>query len=294
MSVIILIPHKNSVNKLCRLLDSIPEEISVLVVDDDSETATLERLKGIFSTSYRNVKLIRNMSSERNAGTARNVAIKNCPIDTEWVIFADADDEFNEGAFRRLVSYLGHNKSDDVVFFNCVARKEHSKEEGSRCDSYRKLISCWPSNKRSIAFEWPVPWGKAIRIDRVIRPNGLEFASRSAGNDMEFSAKLALTHSVVNVFSEDVYICYESQNSLTATLTPQKALDRLKANINCNRLYYSDGVEFIRYNYALTFFLKAFPLIVRKREFSLFRDEVKNLFIAFRMNFSAKSRSVKK
>ena len=289
MSIVILIPHKNSVDKLCRLLDSIPAEINVLVVDDDSETEILERLKGIFSTNYKNVKLIRNMSSERNAGTARNVAIKNCPIDTEWVIFADADDEFNEGALRRLVTYLGHNESDDVVFFNCVARKEHSNEEGSRCDSYRKLISCWPSNRRSIAFEWPVPWGKAIRIDRVIKPNGLEFASRLAGNDMEFSAKLALTRPIINVFPEDVYICYESKNSLTATLTPEKALDRLKANSNRNRLYYAAGVDFVRYNYGLTFFLKAISLIVSNRDFSAFRGEFKNLFIAFRMNLIFKS-----
>ena len=289
MSIVILIPHKNSVNKLCRLLDSIPEEINVLVVDDDSETAILERLKGIFSTNYKNVKLIRNMSSERNAGTARNVAIKNCPIDTEWVIFADADDEFNEGALRRLVTYLGHNESDDVVFFNCVARKEHSKEEGRRCDSYRKLISCWPSSGRFIAFEWPVPWGKAIRIDRVIRPNGLEFASRLAGNDMEFSAKLALIRPIINVFPEEVYICYESKNSLTATLTPEKALDRLKANSNRNRLYYAAGVDFVRYNYGLTFFLKAISLIVSNRDFSAFRGEFKNLFIAFRMNLIFKS-----
>ena len=289
MSIVILIPHKNSVDKLCRLLDSIPAEINVLVVDDDSETEILERLKGIFSTNYKNVKLIRNMSSERNAGTARNVAIKNCPIDTEWVIFADADDEFNEGALRRLVSYLGHNKSDDVVFFNCMARKEHSKEEGRRCDSYRKLISCWPSSRHSIAFEWPVPWGKAIRIDRVIRPNGLEFASRLAGNDMEFSAKLALIRPIINVFPEEVYICYESKNSLTATLTPEKALDRLKANSNRNRLYYAAGVDFVRYNYGLTFFLKAIPLIVSNRDFSAFRGEFKNLFIAFRMNLIFKS-----
>jgi cellulose synthase/poly-beta-1,6-N-acetylglucosamine synthase-like glycosyltransferase len=293
MNISILVPHKNSLTKVCRLLESISSDIPVVLVDDYSDNEVFEELNEVVTEKYSNVKLIRNSSLERNAGTARNVAMKNCPIDTEWVIFADADDKFNKVALNRLVSYLGNNESDDVVFFNCLARKEHSKEESDRCDKYRGLISSWPSSRRSIAFKWPVPWGKAIRIDRVIRPNALEFASRFAGNDMEFSAKLALTHSVINIFSENVYVCYESQNSLTATLTPQKALDRLKANINCNRLYYSGGIEFIRYNYALTFFLKAFPLIVRRKEFFLFKDELKNLFIAFRMNFLVKSGSSK-
>ena len=288
MKISILIPHKNSLSKVCRLLESISNEISVILVDDYSDNDVFERLEEVVSDKYENVMLIKNDSIERNAGTARNVAIKNCPIDTEWVIFADADDEFNEGAFRRLVSYLGHNKSDDVVFFNCVARKEYSKEEGSRCDSYRKLISCWPSNRRSIAFEWPVPWGKAIRIDRVIKPNGLEFASRLAGNDMEFSAKLALTRSVISVFPEDVYICYESENSLTATLTSEKALDRLKANTNRNRLYYIGGVDFVRYNYGLTHFLKAIPIIIGKRDFYAFKGAVSNFFISLRMNYIVK------
>ena len=291
MNISILVPHKNSLTKVCRLLESISSKIPVVLVDDYSDNEIFEKLDEVVSDRYENVTLIQNNSPEKNAGTARNVAIRNCPIDTEWVIFADADDEFNESALRRLVSCLENNESDDVVFFNCVARKEHSKEEGSRCDNYRKLISCWPSNRCSIAFEWPVPWGKAIRIDRVIRPNGLEFASRLASNDIEFSAKLALTYPVINVFPENVYICYESETSLTATLTTQKALDRLKANINRNRLYYTGGVDFVHYNYALTYFIKSIPSIIINKDFSVLKAALINLFSAFRGNLGFKLRS---
>jgi len=291
MDISILVPHKNSLSKVCRLLRSIPNDIPVVLVDDDSEDNVFEELNRIVSEEYTNAKLIKNNSLERNAGTARNVAIENCSADTEWVIFADADDEFIKGALCRLVDHLRYNESGDVVFFNSLARKENGVGKSNRCDRYRKLVACWPSSSGIIAFEWPVPWGKAIRINRVIRSNCLEFSSRVASNDMEFSAKLALTSPTINVFLEDVYICYESESSLTATLTPQKSLDRLKATINRNRLYSINNIDFVRYNYALTYLFKAIPLIIKKREFSVVGDEIRNLFIALRVNLIIRLRA---
>lgn len=284
MSVSILIPHKDSVDKLCRLLDSIPEQVSIVVVDDDSDRANLGRLRTICATKYSNVKLLRNLSSERNAGTARNVAIDNCPAGTTWVIFADADDEFKLDALRRLVNYLKSSASFDIVFFNCVARKEGSDEGSERCDIYSALIKSWPDSKHFIAFCWPVPWGRAIKFNEVIRANNLRFSSRVASNDIEFSAKLALTRPEMTVFSEDVYICSESDSSLTATLTREKALDRLKANISRNRLYHMNQVDTVHYNYCGKFLLKAMPLIFKRRELFIFWAAAKNIYIAFRMN----------
>ena len=285
MSVSILIPHKDSVVKLCRLLNSIPEKVNVVVVDDDSDIANLNRLKSICATKYSNVKLVSNMSPERNAGTARNVAIDNCPPETNWVIFADADDEFKIDALQGLIDHLQESVSSDVVFFNCVAKIEGCEENSKRCNGYRALIESWPDSKHLIAFCWPVPWGRAIKFNEVIRANNLRFSSRIASNDLEFSAKVALTQPDITVFPEDVYICYESNNSLTATLTPEKALDRLKANISRNRLYHMHQIDVVHYNYCGKFLLKAIPLILKRREYFVFWDSIKNFLISLHMNF---------
>jgi len=189
---------------------------------------------------------------------------------------------------ERLIVCLESSELSDVVFFNCIAKKEICGETSERCNHYRALIESWPASKQSIAFFWPVPWGKAIKLNEVILTNNLKFSSRIAGNDMEFSAKVALARPKISVFSEDVYVCYESVGSLTGTLSAEKALDRLKANINRNRLYYSNNVDFVHYNYCGRFFLKAMPSIVQKREFSVVWDAIKNFFISLRMNFLSK------
>jgi hypothetical protein len=74
-------------------------------------------------------------------------------------------------------------------------------------------------------------------------------------------------------------------------LTPEKALDRLKANSNRNRLYYAAGVDFVRYNYGLTHFLKAIPIIIGTRDFYAFKGVVSNFFISLRMNYIVKLRA---
>lgn len=284
MSITVLIPHKNCSNKLFRLLDSIPDNLNVVVVDDNSEAEVYSLLEEKIASCYFNVTLLKNSSNNSNAGTARNVAIDNCPASTRWVIFADADDVFVKSALQRLEARLRYLESSDLVFFNCSAKKEGSDEKSKRCDQYRHLIETWPDSKSSIPYRWPVPWGKAIKLHEVINAHGIRFSSRKAGNDLEFSAKLAIACKNVSIFAEDVYVCHESDVSLTATLDQSKALDRLKANISSNQIFYSHKIEFVHYNYLVRFFIKALPLILKKRELSVIVDAINNFYIAFRMN----------
>jgi glycosyltransferase involved in cell wall biosynthesis len=284
MLITILVPHKNSPQKLYRLLDSIPECVKVIVVDDDSGATVVNELNKKIYLNYPNVQLFENTYAEKNAGTARNVAIENCPPETQWVIFADADDEFETPALKRLIIQLNNIDNSDVVFFNCVAKREEDGGNGKRCDHYRALINAWPENRAIIPFSWPVPWGRAINFQKIIKAYGLKFSSRLAGNDIEFSAKLALTYPVTSIFPEDIYICYESSDSLTANLDAEKALSRLEANINRNMLYYEKGVDIVHYNYALRFFLKATPLIIKYKLFSIVVRELKSIAISLRKN----------
>lgn len=284
MSITVIVPHKNCSEKAFRLLDSIPSDVSVVIVDDNSNEDHFRRLnKGVFH-NYKNVTIIKNTSSESNAGTARNLGIENCPKGTEWVIFADSDDKFLIDAFIRLQETLAEDKKSEIIFFDCIAEKDLDGSPSCRCDNYRKLILQWPETKSYITASWPVPWGKAIRYKVITDHRELRFGSRVAGNDIEFSARLAALKPKVAVFVEPVYICYESSSSLTATLTQRKALDRLKANINCNIIFFDNRIVKPHYNYCLKFFMVSLLLIIKEREFGVFWDFAVNFVKATRAN----------
>jgi glycosyltransferase involved in cell wall biosynthesis len=258
--------------------------VSVVVVDDGSALANVNILQKEVCPRFPNVLLKHNKTKVFNAGVARNIALDNLPLGTKWVIFADADDEFIKPTFKKLIDQLKLDPSADLLFFNCLAKHESKQLESKRCDSYRKLIQSWPHSEPYIAYRWPVPWGKAIKVDKLLKESNIRFGSRLASNDMEFSTKLALATSRIDVFTEDTYICLESSGSLTATLTAPKALDRLKAHLSCNRMHHENNIDFVHYSYGIKFFLKAFPLIIKRCDFRVVVSFLKNIFLALRMN----------
>lgn len=288
MSIVIVVPHKDCPEKAHRLLMSIPTDVKVIVVDDNSNHSNYKKLADFISRGFQNAILINNTSTESNAGTARNIGMDYCSCDSEWIIFADSDDEFRTEEFNQLRDFLREERLADVVFFDCLAKREIDGSKSDRCVTYKRLISSWPETKNIIAACWPVPWGKAIRSKVILDRSGPRFESRCAGNDMEFSARLATLKPKVSIFPKEVYICYESDTSLTSTLTPEKALDRLKANINCNELFMSSKVRKPHLNYGLRFFLISLPLIIKKREFSMFIMFSRNFLKVFIANIRSR------
>ena len=110
----IIIPHYNIPDLLMRCLKSIPirEDIQVIVVDDCSPNAetyklTYPELSRPFLEYYSTVK-------GGSAGRARNVGLDHAR--GKWILFADADDFFENGFMSTLNSYL--NSEADVVIFD--------------------------------------------------------------------------------------------------------------------------------------------------------------------------------
>lgn len=281
MSLAVLIPHKNSVDKLRRLLETVPEDCQVIVVDDNSYADQKRTLQHMVETDFSHVQLLHNTGSEHNAGVARNLALDHC--DADWIVFADADDKFDEAAFAELKQYLGDSEAE-VVLFGCKALHEESQAPSDRCNTYQRLIREWPANRETICYRWMVPWGKAIRKKEVIDANDLRFASRIASNDVEFSADLALVCRSPEVFDRTVYICFESTTSLTASINPVKAVDRLEAAINRSYKFFKRRAP-VYYNYNFGFFRTALPLLMKQKRFALCLRYAGSVGISLLMNF---------
>lgn len=282
----VLVPHKNQPKKLTRLLESIPTEVNVIVVDDNSASHYFDACKQVIDNRFRNVTLLRNDTGINNAGVARNLALAHA--NAEWIIFADSDDKFYTKNLLQLIEFIKHSDAD-LVFFDVNAIKESDGSQSNRANTYSGLIEKWPFNRNTIAYQWVVPWGKAIKKRDLIDLNDLKFASRSVSNDVEFSTDLAVASKKIDVFKQTVYCCFESSTSLTGTLTADKARVRLQAASKRNDTLLKNRVP-IHYNYNVQFFLKSLPLVFKEFDFRTVSVFLKNLYVAFVGNYIIKAR----
>lgn len=120
----IIIPHYNSYKKLERLLKSIPLDnlkVEVIVVDDNSKD---EEIYKNLQLEFKNVIFLKNKSSNKGAGGARNEGLKIAS--GKWLLFADADDYFESGAFKKVFSNI--DKKEDIIYFKPTSVYEKTKK----------------------------------------------------------------------------------------------------------------------------------------------------------------------
>jgi glycosyltransferase involved in cell wall biosynthesis len=231
----IIVPHRNTPQKLKRLLLSIPRlpDIQVIVVDDNSD---IKLRADTLSADFSWILFEENPGPGYNAGAARNVGLG--VANAEWLLFADADDYFVDHGIESVLSAINSiSDRTDIIFFDVTSMNESSCNVGFRHKVCSGRLSkfCADGNEIPLRFHWPQPWGKALRKN-LLMAHQVRFDSVLAGNDVLFSLISGYHAREIRVVTEVVYCVTESENSLTAKLTPERALARLdvltRATIN--------------------------------------------------------------
>ncbi|WP_299017521.1 glycosyltransferase family 2 protein [uncultured Polaribacter sp.] len=218
----IIIPHFNSKIELKKMLSSIPNEayIEVLVIDDNSNF-------DIFSlkTEFTHVSFFRLPKHLKGAGAARNLGLKN--YTGNFLMFADSDDFFIDGAFDTIKHYLDLNY--DMVYFTPTSFNFQNNKIGNRHKSYSLLIEEFLKNKnKEILYKFYVPWSKLI-ARRVQEKYSLKFDEVIASNDVNFSLKSIFYSTSVFCTTENIYCVTESDNSLTKQVSEEVLDSRFEA-----------------------------------------------------------------
>lgn len=267
-SLSIVVPHKDSLEKLERLLRSIPAEagVEVVVVDDNSTAGQkAERL----AETFPRVTFLENHSGEYNAGQARNIGLGR--VTGEWVFFADADDFFVAGAFPVIDECLESAREDtDMVFFNVTSINEETGEETGRHGFMARLFSKEDEivRENTARYDWTQPWGKAIRA-RMIREKGIAFDSVLVSNDVIFSQKCGHHARAVELDSRGVYCITEGSGTLSATTTEDKALIRLKVRIRSGQNMMQWGADW-PFSWGAKWFFASRPWKLTPRKLSIY------------------------
>lgn len=212
----IIVPYYNAANTLKRLMDSIPgdPDIEVIVVDDKS-TEDPEGFHFIKDHEKCDNRIyVSNTGKEKGCGAARNIGLKSAR--GRWVIFADADDFFLDGAFAEFRKYA--DSEADVIFFPPTSLKRDNSGPGTRHLSYEKvvrdyLISPTSENERKVRYKYYPAWSKMFRRS-LLEINRIFFEEIPICEDMLFSAKTGLTAGKIECSSKPVYCVTESKTHL--------------------------------------------------------------------------------
>lgn len=224
----VIIPHRNSLNLLKNAVKSIPDrdDIQTIVIDNSPSELNFDFLQ----KNKTNFTLLFS-DPTAGAGHARNVGLKDAR--GKWILFLDADDFYNPGAFDHFDKYV--NSEYDIIYFSTTSVFTDTKEKAERNIIYTKLISDFKNGKKGaddkLRYRFVSPWSKLIRR-QLIEKNRIEFDEIPASNDLMFSIKSGHFAKKIWADSFPAYCVTINKGSLTRTINRTNSRSRYKAYIS--------------------------------------------------------------
>ena len=276
----VVIPHYNDVFRLERLLNSIcyiDNKIEVIVVDD----ASLDEKELISLQDKWNKVTFLSTGENKGAGAARNIGLEHAH--GEFLLFADADDEFLPNAFYILDKKV--NDSDDITYFLANAWQEESNRPSVRADSFNKLCNDYietPNQDKLLNLKLGhcVPWAKVYKMD-FIKKTKIKFDETLVSNDVYFNVINAVLAKKIAVYPDVIYKVYRLADSLTSTTTPERLIQRVEVSAKtADKLFElgfpkrrsASGYVLESVNYGIPTFFKVLHIAINsKLKLNLFR-----------------------
>ncbi|MGV2874165.1 glycosyltransferase family 2 protein [Colwellia sp. E150_009] len=224
----VIIPHYQDVLSLHKLLDTIPErsDIEIIVVDDKSSLPESQTKELKSRCIY-----LENNTTVKSAGTCRNIGVTKATGD--WLVFADSDDLFPEGAFTKFDAF--NSGEFDIVYFEVTSLNSSTQTVSDRHFEINELINNYNINKdEAIIYSHVVPWGKLISRVLICKHN-IKFDEVIASNDVMFSLKAATKAIKIKVTDQLGYIVVRREGSLTKVKSVANMKSRLGVILERNK-----------------------------------------------------------
>lgn len=214
----IIIPHKNIPKLLDRCLNSIPirDDVQIIVVDDNSDPEKVDFTE--FPGLDRPNTEVYFTKESKGAGFARNIGLGKAK--GKWLIFADADDFFNECLNRLLDDYK--DADADLIYFQTNSVDNNTLvEKNSRGVYYNYWIKKSVEKgeiENNIRYRIHPPWGKFFS-HKLIKEHKIKFDEVITSNDVMFSTKTGHYAKKILLDLNFMYCSTFRQNSLEYTNT---------------------------------------------------------------------------
>ena len=231
----IIIPHKDTPTLLRRCIASIPnrQDIQTIVVDDHTEN---EKAVREVQEMFPAVTFIYK-DKQVGAGFSRNTGLEKA--EGEWIIFADADDYYDDN-FWVFLDSIELDASADIIYFKSRSIDLDTGKESNRADYYNGLVDRflrheWRSEER-ILLSYDVPWGKIMR-NAVIQENTVRFPQMTVGEDTVFSVTLATKVRHVKAYNQVMYVVTSHLGSLTTLDSLEMNRERFMSSLMVNKIW---------------------------------------------------------
>ena len=252
----VVIPHKNSFNLLERCISSIPkaDNIQIIIVDDNSDSDIKNSVDMSFLERYKNLLFV-STEEGLGAGYARNMGLRYA--EGKWLLFADADDFFVDGAWDLLAKYV--DSGYDIVYFGIVSVDSKTLKKVNRSQTYNCLVeNCDNVNQTKIdllRLRHDVPWGKMIRRNLVVE-NAIHFDETRYCNDTMFSTMTGLAAKSIYADKTPFYCVTYRDGSLITYRSLQSDIIRYEVILRKNQLLRDQGYS--QYQLSLSYYMRKF------------------------------------
>ena len=218
--VSVIIPAYNSLSHLERCINSILcqsyKNIEIVVIDDGSTDGTSEFVKAKYSNKI-------NLHRQKNSGVsvARNFGI--AVSDGEYIIFADADDEFEKDAIRKAVECIERHEVD-VLRFSYKEKYANIVKKVDMKDVSEKSIVFDNAENMQLAidlFFGEKAYMKCLVMTLMIKRSLLNAKTIAFDpklymmEDVVFYADLIKAGAKFYFLNEPLYIYYQNENSVS-------------------------------------------------------------------------------
>lgn len=268
----IIIPHKNIPHLLTRCLRSIPErdDLQIIIVDDNSDTNIVD-FSSFPGLNKPNTEVYFTKDG-KGAGYARNIGISYAK--GKWLIFADADDFFNECINEAMNKYI--NSKADIIFFQSdTVNSDTGIKIKSRGNHYNNWLQ--KSIKKNtildeVRFKINPPWGKFFS-NELVNKNNIRFDEVITANDVMFSTKCGYNAKSIIIDLSIIYCSTIRIGSLD--LTHNELFINSRFNVALRHFKYLKSVNKEKYH------MNIFSLIYMMRKQDNQTAFKKNVVIAF-------------
>lgn len=232
----IIIPHYNIPALLERCVNSIPvrDDVQIIVVDDCSPCK--EDLNRVIENLRKDREIeFYTTPQGGSAGRARNIGLDHAR--GKWLIFADADDFFDDDFESILDENISNN--NDVLYLKCrsVQSDDISKPSGRIIDDEKHFDKFrYEDNARYYRLEHQVPWGIIIKRSLVI-DNRIRFDETRYANDAMFAVSVGCFAQHIDLINRNFYVVTERENALCSNFfqKPGEALIRAKVALRVRK-----------------------------------------------------------
>lgn len=238
----IIIPHKNIPKLLQRCLASIPrrEDIQIIVVDDNSNTEVVDSLT-FLGLNQSNTEIYFTKEG-KGAGYVRNIGLQK--VKGKWIVFADADDYFND-CFNDVMDKYSDFDSDIIYFQSNSVDSNSLQPVKSRGEIYNQWLE-EAHNKNiiteEIRYHINPPWAKFFSRE-FISANNIFFDEVMTGNDVLFSTKTGHLANKITIDLNEIYCATVRSGSLDTQFSYKSAKSRFDIAISQYKYLQTAGVK---------------------------------------------------